>query len=121
MNFAAKIILGGAIAASVGVVGVRAGRECCVTHGAHADGAKQLDGATQQVVLIVEGMHCATCPITVRVTLERLDGVKSAKVSMKEGKAFVDYDPTKVTPDRMAKAVTDAGYPTKVATDVKGL
>jgi len=121
MKLAAKTILGAVITASVAIVGARVGRECCVTPVARADGAQRVKGNAQQIVLIVEGMHCATCPITVRVTLERLDGVKSAKVSMKEGKAFVDYDPTKVTPDRMAKAVTDAGYPTKVATDVKGL
>ena len=120
MNLAAKTILGAVITASVAVVGSRVGRECCATHEVRADSAQQVKGDMQQVVLIVEGMHCATCPITVRVTLEKLDGVKSAKVSMKEAKAFVDYDPTKVTPDRMAKAVTDAGYPTRVATDVKG-
>jgi mercuric ion binding protein len=94
-------------------------RTACLEHGlvraAHAEDTRPVASDTEQVSLIVEGMHCATCPLTVRVTLERLDGVRSAKVSMKEGKAYVVYDPAKVSPDQMAKAVTEAGYPTKVA------
>lgn len=70
--------------------------------------------ATATVVLHVEGMHCATCPITVRTVLRRLDGVSDAVVSTESKTARVTYDPARVTPARMAQAVTDAGYPARV-------
>ncbi|GAB4207039.1 MAG: hypothetical protein OHK0013_24260 [Sandaracinaceae bacterium] len=70
--------------------------------------------ATATVVLHVDGMHCATCPITVRTVLRRLDGVSDAVVSMESMTARVTYDPARVTPTRMAQAVTDAGYPARV-------
>lgn len=73
------------------------------------------DAATAQVALHVEGMHCATCPITVRVALMRLPGVTKAVVSEKRKEAVVTYDPAKVTPAQLAKAVTDAGYPAAVS------
>src|SRR5262249_21742415 len=115
-NGIARLLLGSGAATALGVVllGRVCGRECSTLSLAHAESAHQVSGATQQVVLLVEGMHCATCPVTVRVTLQKLDGIKIVNVSMKDGKAIVEYDPVKVTPDRMAKAVTDAGYPTRV-------
>ncbi len=70
--------------------------------------------ATATVVLHVDGMHCATCPLTVRTALRRLDGVSDATVSTEAKTARVTYDPARVTPERMARAVTDAGYPARV-------
>lgn len=70
--------------------------------------------ATATVVLHVDGMHCATCPITVRTVLRRLDGVSDAIVSTESKTARVTYDPARVTPARLAQAVTDAGYPAGV-------
>lgn len=70
--------------------------------------------ATATVVLHVDGMHCATCPLTVRTVLRRLDGVSDATVSTETKTARVTYDPARVTSERMARAVTDAGYPARV-------
>ena len=75
----------------------------------------QAQAATEaRVNLHVEGMHCATCPITVRTVLSRLDGVSHVTVSMADKRAHVVYDPRQVTPAQMAHAVTDAGYRTTV-------
>lgn len=70
--------------------------------------------ATATAVLHVDGMHCATCPLTVRTVLRRLDGVRDATVSAERKRARVTYDPARVSPARMARAVTDAGYPARV-------
>ncbi len=70
--------------------------------------------ASSTVVVHVDGMHCATCPITVRTALRKLDGVSDAVVSTESKTARVTYDPKRVTPARMAQAVTDAGYPARV-------
>ncbi|MBI4817440.1 MAG: heavy-metal-associated domain-containing protein [Deltaproteobacteria bacterium] len=64
--------------------------------------------------LHVEGMHCASCSVTVRAVLRRLDGVTDVAVSAADKRARVAYYPRRITPERMARAVTDAGYPTTV-------
>lgn len=73
-----------------------------------------------KVTLHVDGMTCASCSVTVRVTLERLDGVKNAVVSVKEKRARVTYDPSEVTPHLMVKAVNEAGYKARVASEQEG-
>lgn len=70
--------------------------------------------AEARVLIHVDGMHCATCPLTVRTVLRRLSGVSQASVSVENKRATVTYDPSQVSPDRLAKAITDAGYPAHV-------
>ncbi|MCC7542607.1 MAG: heavy-metal-associated domain-containing protein [Deltaproteobacteria bacterium] len=67
-----------------------------------------------RVRLHVDGMHCATCPITVRVALERLPGVREATVSAATKRAVVVYDRQRVTPARMVRAIADAGYRARI-------
>lgn len=69
-----------------------------------------------QATLDVPGMNCALCPIAVRKALERVPGVARAKAELGTKSAKVVYDPAKVSPEALAKAVTDAGYPAKVRT-----
>lgn len=66
------------------------------------------------VTLALDGMTCASCGATIRLTLKKLDGVKDATVSFKDKRAEVTYDPARVTPDRMVKAIEDAGYKARV-------
>lgn len=75
-----------------------------------------LGGEPRRVVLKVEGMNCSLCPITVRKALMRLAGVVEVRVELQTGRAQARYDPDKATPEALAKAVTDAGFPATVAT-----
>jgi Cu+-exporting ATPase len=59
---------------------------------------------------MVEGMTCASCTLSVRTALEKLDGVKEAKVSRPERQAVVVYDPAKVSPQQLVDAVNRLGY-----------
>lgn len=70
--------------------------------------------AEAKVTLQIEGMHCASCTVTIRKALERLDGVREAQVSAKEQRAHVTFDPGRVTPERMVQAVKGAGYDASV-------
>lgn len=56
-------------------------------------------------------MNCSLCPLTVRKALERVPGVIEARATYEPKRATVVYDPDKVTPEALAKAVGDAGYP----------
>lgn len=76
--------------------------------------AKTRAQQSASIVLHVDGMHCATCPITVRAVLRRLDGVSDAVVTAADKSAHVTYDPSRVAPSAMVRAVTTAGYPARV-------
>ncbi len=68
----------------------------------------------QTVVLDVQNMTCAVCPITVRKSLERVPGVLEAKIDLDNKTATVKFDPDKATAAALVKATTEAGYPSTV-------
>ncbi len=65
----------------------------------------------QKVTLDVKGMHCASCPLTVKVVLKKQPGVDEVRMDAEKHLAEVKFDPAKVSPEQLAKAVTEAGYP----------
>lgn len=77
--------------------------------GQHADAPESF----QQVVLEVEGMTCAACPLTVEKALARLDGVYSTRTSYEPPEAVVRFDPAKITIEDLTRTTADAGYPSQ--------
>jgi mercuric ion binding protein len=59
-------------------------------------------------------MDCAVCPLSVRKALEKVPGVKSAKVDYARRNAVVAFDPAKTSPDALTKATADAGFPSSL-------
>lgn len=68
----------------------------------------------RSVTLGVEQMTCAACPITVRKALARVAGVAQSSVDAKAHTATITFDPDQTTPEALATAVSNAGYPAKV-------
>jgi len=66
--------------------------------------------ATVQTEFNVEGMHCASCPVTVKAAAEGVGGVSAVRVSMADAKAWVTYDPARTKPGAIAAAITESGY-----------
>jgi mercuric ion binding protein len=66
------------------------------------------------ITLGVEHMTCAACPITVRKALSHVAGVTQSTVDMEAHTATVTFDPGKTTPEALATAVSEAGFPAKV-------
>ncbi len=66
--------------------------------------------ASKTVTLSVPGMTCATCPITVKKALSKIEGVVEAEVIWEPKEALVTYDDTKTTPAALTKATENAGY-----------
>ncbi|MEX0707234.1 MAG: cation transporter [Woeseia sp.] len=64
----------------------------------------------------VEKMTCATCPLTVRKVMERVDGVVEAKVDYDTKTAIVTYDDERTTAAEIAAAATEIGYPAMLHT-----
>jgi len=67
--------------------------------------------AMQQVTLTVPTMDCATCPVTIKVALMKVPGVKKAVVSYARRTAKVTFDDEKATIQALTQATDGAGYP----------
>lgn len=70
--------------------------------------------ATQTVTLSVSGMTCATCPITVKKALNKVEGVESIEVNVEKKEALVTFDDAKTTVEALLEATKNAGYPSTV-------
>jgi Cu+-exporting ATPase len=67
--------------------------------------------ATTEATLDVGGMNCASCVAHVEKAASRVGGVETVQVNLANGRARVRFDAGQTSPDEIAKAVTDAGYP----------
>jgi Cu+-exporting ATPase len=75
--------------------------------------------AREKVELSVEGMHCASCVVSVECELKRLPGVYKATVNLPTEEAFVEYDPSQLDLQAILAAVARVGYQAKVKTDAE--
>ena len=62
------------------------------------------------VIFDIAGMRCGACAVGIELVLTKKKGIKSAKVSLNERMAVVEYDPAIVAVSDIAKAVSDIGY-----------
>ncbi len=66
-----------------------------------------------KVVLNIKNMSCGHCAMTIKRALEKI-GAK-AEVSLKEKKAVVEYDESKLRVEDLINAVSKFGYEAEVA------
>lgn len=71
--------------------------------------------ADATVTFAVDRMNCKLCPITVRKAMEGVDGVVDARVDYDSKTAIVTFDDARTTPEEIAKASTEIGYPATLA------
>ncbi len=74
---------------------------------------------SKTVTLAVSNMTCASCPITVKKALTKVEGVSKADVSLEKKQAVVTFDDAKTSVAALVKATTDAGYPSTVKDHAK--
>ncbi len=92
-----------------------AGGGCCAlfastttTSSAATRNVKASSSASEKVATLhIKGMTCGSCATAVKRVLTRVDGVKAATVSYEKNSAIVTYEPAKVTPEKIARAVEE--------------
>ncbi len=77
---------------------------------------EQVEG--DKVVLKVSNMTCGACVGQVTKALTSVEGVKDVSVDLKEGKAEIICDGSKVKKETLTAAVIKAGYPAEEAKTV---
>lgn len=60
--------------------------------------------------LNIAGMHCASCAVLIKKSLENLSGVETASVNYASQKAIIKFDPSQVDSLAMKNAVIASGY-----------
>ena len=73
-------------------------------------GDRSMDTATFEV----EKMTCATCPITVRKAIQRVEGVSEVHVDFESKSATVTYDSSTTTAQEIADASSNVGFPARI-------
>ncbi len=73
--------------------------------------------ATRSGTFVVEGMNCASCSGRVERAVGALPGVTGARVNLATGTLEADWIDGTATPAAMARAATEAGYPTRPRDD----
>ncbi|CAM8656709.1 ZntA Cation transport ATPase [Comamonadaceae bacterium] len=68
--------------------------------------------------LVIEGMHCAACALTIEDALLKVPGVESARVSAANRRARVRWAQDRVVPSQWMQALQSAGYRAVPANDV---
>lgn len=64
-------------------------------------------------VLDVANMTCPACGLTIKTALQREPGVTSTEVDAEAGTVTVQFDEERITVERVAVAITEAGFPAK--------
>ena len=65
---------------------------------------------TERVLLTVEGMSCTGCSSGIQAMLKHTPGVISADVSLERKEANVEYDPARITREKIVEAINNMGY-----------
>lgn len=84
----------------------------------NAPQAAQATAADSKVIIPVEGLGCASCTLTIRRALKKMDGVKSIEPGPQENEAVITYDAGRVKPEQFVEAINRLGF--KAGTPIKG-
>jgi copper chaperone len=63
----------------------------------------------------IQGMHCDSCAVDIKETLEVTAGVRDVDVTFKRKTAIVEFDEEIVQPDTIVKKIQDLGYTATVS------
>ena len=65
--------------------------------------------------LHIDGMHCDSCAVDIKETLEETAGVRQADVTFKRKTAVVEFDDQTVQQSTLLKKIQDLGYTATVS------
>lgn len=64
----------------------------------------------EKITLSISGMHCASCAGNIEGALKKVTGVKSARVNFALEKAYIEFEPDRLSAQDLISAVKKAGY-----------
>src|SRR6266478_4133930 len=79
----------------------------------HAEGAGLAGSPGANVASLkvkVPSMDCAACAVNIQRALRKEEGVARAEVIFKTKEAVIEYDPARISPDRIVKVINETGF-----------
>lgn len=73
-------------------------------------GTAEAADKVKKIKIKTPSVQCGMCKKTIEKALDKIEGVESADVNYKKKYATVTYNPELVTPDKIRKAISKAGY-----------
>jgi copper chaperone CopZ len=70
-------------------------------------------GAVTTAMFRVDGMHCGGCGDNIKSALAKAGGVHKVEVNAADKRVTVTFDKDKITAEKIAKLISDAGYPAR--------
>ena len=61
-------------------------------------------------VFHIINLDCSGCARIIVKSLKKMDGIRNVGINYITDKVYVGYDPEKVTPEQIKKAIEKAGY-----------
>ena len=58
----------------------------------------------------ISSMDCAACAVNIERALRKEEGVARAEVVFKTKEAVIEYDPARISPDRIVKVINETGF-----------
>ncbi len=68
----------------------------------------------QTVTLDLPTMDCPMCPVTIKMALQKVEGVTKAEVSLETKQAVIVFEDTVTDAVALVRATTNAGYPSTI-------
>lgn len=68
----------------------------------------------KKIKIKISGMHCTSCALSIDMDLEDLEGIKSANTSYAKQITEVEYDPEKITEERILDTIKMLGFTTSM-------
>ena len=62
------------------------------------------------VIFKIKGMHCVSCSMNIDDELENTEGVFRAQTNFAAGKTVIEYDSTKVSPQKLKAVIESLKY-----------
>lgn len=63
--------------------------------------------------LMIDGMHCSSCAMSIDMDLEDLDGVKESRTNYAKQFSDVEFDEEKLGVEDIIKSINKTGYKVK--------
>ncbi len=64
----------------------------------------------KKITFLIDDMSCASCALSLEKGLREAEGIKSASVNFAAAKAYIEFDPGKLTVDQILNKIGEAGF-----------
>jgi len=71
----------------------------------------------EKAILIISGMHCASCAVNIEGALRKIHGVARVNVNFATEEAYIEYDAEKISQHKLEAAIEKIGYKVVQPTD----